>query len=195
MSNLCSTTITIRCHDRQLLEWFYEKIKKLSEKDVVANDWGRFLGNIVVNAGIGTFDTGKESDLFCAGSLDDIQLKEDEIQIETSTKNGPAIKMWAKLVKKYLPFAEIVYVADEPGSAMYATNDPKMKDMYIIDSSTAEIETNYEVSPEDLKRLLKELLKTETDDLDALIDMLEASDYGDAICVYQWEYEDIAHCC
>lgn len=193
MANCCSTRITINhASESELLEF-----EKLIENWVGMDTSGEYfkdswLGNIVLKSGIGTIDTNPETDLKCCGDITWMRYKDNQLSIDTETAWSPVLKMWVKLLEKYLPDAELIYQTEECGCALYATNDPCLENYYVIDCwDVKEINTDYEASEETVREILQELLNTTEDDIEELINMIKDSEYKDKMAVHKWEYRDV----
>lgn len=196
MPNWCFTRINIINHnDDDRIENLYNLIKEWSSNNYVENDFGpQWLGNIVGNSGIGTIDEGKETDLRCRGRLNYIELVEkNQLLIDTETAWSPMLKMWVKILDKYLPNAELIYEAEECGNELYSTNNESLKDKYIIDCwGISEIESNWEASKEDVINILQKLLNTTEKNTSILINLLEDSEYNEMMSVHRWNFDDIS---
>lgn len=193
MANCCSTRITINHESESKLKELEKLIGTWTSKDrpmvYFRNSW---LGNIILNSGIGTIDTNPETDLKCCGDITWMRYKDNQLSIDTETAWSPALKMWVKLLEKYLPDAELIYQTEECGCALYATNDPCLMNFYVIDCwDMEEIDTDYEASAETVREILQELLNTAEEDLEELINMIKVSEYKEKIAVYKWEYQDV----
>lgn len=195
MPNWCNTTIWLTVPEKGIeeLKKFEELLDKWTSYKYEENDFGLdWLGNIVGNSGIGTIDTGADTDLPCRGSLlsTDTNIYKDGdavLSLQTETAWEPMLDMWVKLRDKYLPDAEITYAATEPGCGLYLTNDPSYKDKYIIDPYDFDsLDYDEELSEKDLVQTLQEALQTEETDINTLID--EADEKG--ISVNQWEWDN-----
>ena len=194
MPNWCTTRITINHDDENKLKEFEKLINEWTSKNYMENGFGlQWLGNIVGNSGIGTIDKNLETDLRCRGSITWIECDDYQLLIDTETAWVPMLKMWVKLLEKYLPDAELIYSAEECGMGIYSTNDPCLKDCYIMDCYDMEdIESDWEASEETVRKILQELLKTDETDVEKLIELLNDSEYGDKMIVHKWEYDDIS---
>ena len=137
MADWCTTSITINHNDKDKLKAFYGMLNEWSQKPIEENDphldW---LGNIVGNSGIAKYD--EKNDLFipripCRGSLLSLDYHDEKIEITTSTAYEPLLEMWELLRDKYLPDAEILFIAKEPNSDLYCSNDPDVIGKYDID--------------------------------------------------------------
>lgn len=193
MPNWCYTKITINHDDELRLKELENLIEKWTSHNYKENGFGlNWLGNIVGNSGIGTVDKNPETDLRCRGSLIYMENMGDQLVIDTETAWSPMLKMWTKLLEKYLPDAELIYEAEECGCGLHSTNNPCMKDCYIIDSwDIDDIETDWEASEETVIKTLQKLLNTDETDIDKLIDMFEESEHSDNMSIHKWDFDEI----
>lgn len=194
MPNWCLTRITINNENQTELEKFDELLNKWTSKNYKENGFGHnWLGNIVGNSGIGTVDENKDTDLRCRGTITYSEVVDDgQLMIDTETAWCPMLKMWAKLLEKYLPNAELIYEAEECGNGLYSTNDPCMKDCYIIDCwDIASIDSDWEASEETVRKTLQELLGTKETNVDKLLELLSDSEYDDKISIHKWDFDEI----
>lgn len=125
MANLCATMICIQHEDVEKLRKLEKQIDEwLKPKDKTGDD--RWLGNIVINAGIRTTERGEPTFLKCRGEVNSIELIEEENQIMIDVESAwvPMLEMWKKLLEKYLPDAPIVCSTEEIGLLLFFTNDP-----------------------------------------------------------------------
>lgn len=194
MPNWCITDITIRHNDLLKLQQLYDLIEEWTNEDYKPNGFGHYwLGNIVLGSGVGTVDTGKDTDLNCRGDITYTDFGAGKITIRMETAWVPMLKLWVKVLDKYLPGAEFIYVADEPGSNITATNDSCLVGKYIIDPyGICNVEYNTEADEITVVELLQELLGTYETNVGILLGMLYDSDYDDAISIRKWEYCDIS---
>lgn len=193
MPNWCYTNIYIHHEDENALKELESKIKDWTNSNYMETGFGNsWLGNIVIGSGIGTIDTGEETDIRCRGLLTYMEQYGNTLQIDTETAWAPMMKMWDKIINKYLPDAEIIYIAEECGEGLYWTNDPCYMDKYYIDAYDMEdIETGYDVSREETIKILQQLLESEDDSIDDLINKFYDSNYIDKMSIHEWEYVEI----
>lgn len=195
MADWCTTTITINHEDQNKLVDLEKKVQKWLDSDYRKNGFGgRWLGNLVGNANLGTIDEGKETDIQCRGCVLHWCLSEGQLTIETSTAYEPMLRVWVRLLEEYLPDAELIYAAEEPANRVHCTNDPCLYETkYILEcaDSSMEVESDYEASMDKVKYVLGELLGIHELSMDELLKKLEASEYHDRLFVHEWEYVDI----
>ena len=188
MSNWCCTRISIESDNEKGLENLNNLIKEWTSKNYMKNDFGTdWLGNIVLGSGIGTVDAGKDTDLNCRGTLNELDMPSgNQLLICTETAWVPMLTMWVKLVDKYLPGAELIYESDEESD--YATNDPELTGKFIIDSwDVDDVESDWEAGEAKVVEILQGLLDTTVADVDTLIKLLDESELSDKMAVYRWQ--------
>ena len=194
MPNWCSTSIYIKHNDTKKLEELYNNINQWMRKNAMENGFTNWLGNIVLNAKIGTVDTDKKTDLKCRGGIVflDFSDMKNEINIDTETAWVPMLKIWQKLIDKYLPDADIIFEATEPGCGIFVTNDADLQDKWLVDGWDFYedwIEECYESIPKDaLITKLKKGLKTDCDDIDTLLKMFNESEASEHASINEWDY-------
>lgn len=175
----------------------------------------RDLRNVVLNSGIGTIDTGKETDLECRGSLLSLErffssanknqqiesISEDLadmdiIALRTETEGVPRLGMWVKLISRDLPNAALVYRASEYNTSLFVTNDETLIGKYVVVVSNEEneylgmlgVESVEECKTTEVVDMLQRLLGTSETNVDNLLSLLENSEYAPDLQIYQWEY-------
>ena len=192
MPNWCDTVITINSGDEDRLKEFDKLLDKWTSKNYMENGFGlNWLGNVVGNSGIGTVDENSDSDLRCRGSILSKELYGDRLTVITETAWNPMLKMWTKLLEKYLPDAELTYTAEECGNGFYSTNDTHLDGLYVIDCwDIDDIESDYKASEGVVKELLQKLLNTTETDINKLLVLLSKSEYRDKISINKWKYND-----
>lgn len=125
-----------------------------------------------------------------------MEMLENQLFIDTETAWGPIVKVWVKLLEKYLPDAELIYRAEEQGCEIYLTNDPALEDRYWIDiwgddKATKNFVSDDIASKEDVVKTLQKLFKTNEDDFDTLMKKWSKSNYTDSLQIHQWEFVEI----
>ena len=206
MSHWCYTKIDININDSDKEK---KKIKKLfnlldnwmHNEDNNTNFKGTWLGDIIRLSKIGTVNTNLDTDLKCEGCLTEIELDESETTmfLVTETVNEPILKLWKKLINKYLPTAEIIYTAEEYNTELYLTNETYLIDKYYIDVWDNEelpvlIESNIEATKEEVIDILKKLLQTEENEINTLLDNLRKSKYGPDLLIHHWKFKNLDEC-
>lgn len=194
MIEWCSTDIYIT-HPNENGELL--QLEKLIRKWTNNNPVGEYfkespLSDVVLNSGVGTVNTDKSTDLDCRGSIQSLETCEYKIHISTSTVSEPLLKMWQKIIDKYLPLAVMTYVAEEPGWGLFATNDPSYKNRYHIEIY-GDQDFHYECAKGYLVvHLLQERLKSTKNKMSELMKELRAQDCDD-IFVHKWRILPIDH--
>lgn len=121
MANNCFTDFRFYCANDDIAKSFYERTMKPIE---TGDDWGRWwLGNTCKEFGIEPETTE------CRGSITDVHLNGDEVDVYTDTAWTPMIDMWRLIIAKNFldesgePLIQISYKAEEFGCDIYVTND------------------------------------------------------------------------
>ena len=113
MPNWCMTKLIITHNDESKLKVFDKLLDQWTSRNYRGNGFGRnWLGNIVLGSGIGTVDTNPKTDFRCRGTMDYKELHRDELTIDVSTAWSPMLRMWIKLVNKFIPDADVTYIAE-----------------------------------------------------------------------------------
>ena len=191
MPNWCYTNITINHESEAEVEKLEKLIEEWTSKDYMPNGFGhKWLGNVVLGSGVGTVDTDKATDLRCRGTICDYYRNGSELTINTETAWSPMMQMWVKILEKYLPGAELVYTAEEPGNGVWCTNDPALVNKWVIDYyGDGDIESDWEASEDTVREVLQELLNTTETDVDKLVRMAWDEDVD--ISVNKWDWTDL----
>ena len=196
MPNWCITYITVNHKNEQELKEFEEKLNNLMSKDYKENGFGKtWLGNLVGNSGIGTIDENKASDLKCRGEITYMENLGNQLVIYTETAWVPMLKLWQKLLEKYLPDGELIYSAEEGGCDIYCTNDPAMLDSYIIDvwENVGMAKEYYctDETEESVIEMLQKLLGSDEQEIEVLLEKLKNTEYADKMHIRKWDFVDI----
>lgn len=194
MPNWCQTYITINHEDesklKELESIIEESIKEeKNNENCHGNNW---LGNVVINTGIGTVnDKSLDTYLKCNGVINYVNCVDGQLIIYTETAWDPILKMWIKLLDKYLPDAELVYNAEEIGMGLYVTNDPWLFDKYIVSSTCQLMSSKEDADEEYVVKSIQKILKTDETDIQILLKEFNKSNYRDDIRIAKWEFADI----
>lgn len=191
MPNWCYTNITIDCDDEVRLKEFEEKLNGWMNHNYKDNGFGlTWLGNLVGNSGIRTVDECKDTDLCCRGSIIYTENFGTQLLIDTETAWTPMLQLFEKLLEKYLPEAELIYSAEEPGGGILHTNDPDLSEKYYVDVMDLEVdlETRYDYSDMELAQALEELFKTKFNNLNEALDAFNKSSLAEDIRILKWKY-------
>lgn len=144
------------------------------------------LSNVVFNSGIGT-------DLSYKGTIENIDLYSDQLHISTETAWVPMLKMWQRIVDRYLPEAKITYTAQESGYNLYATNDPEYEGYYNIDSlDDSIVESNFCATEQDTIKALQKYLKSDKSNINELMKDFEDLSAED-IFIGKWKQVPLDH--
>ena len=193
MANWCDTQITITHDKRIAIRRFNKLLEEWTSKNCMENGFGDYwLGNIVVNSGIGTTHDVNQGTIQCRGRITNWDISGNEISITTETAWNPMLKMWDMLINRYLPGAALTYVAMEVDGGLYATNIPEYKDKWVLDVCDVEdLDSDYEISEHDLVKILQKILVTRETDINELIRLLDFTLEDDqCILIHKWEIRD-----
>ncbi|MBQ1171963.1 MAG: hypothetical protein IIX48_05115 [Lachnospiraceae bacterium] len=204
MANWCTNTIKIYSEHKDKLAELEKSLNEWTSKNYMDNGFGeKWLGNIVLGSGLGTIDEDEEdidTDLECRGALVDIDLTNECLWISTATAWKPMLQMWVRLLEKYLPDGKIIYYAEEPGWNVYCSNDPDMKDVYLLGFSNVneineiigydinDFMNGYEIKEKDLRKCLQLLLKTDENDIETLIEQIASKYDENHLCILKYEF-------
>lgn len=192
MAYWCETYITINCKNEESAKCVYDSIESWSQKLIVESDWGgNWLGNILINAGV--YHTKDEllddKNLRCRGYIQNLQLDDCSVIIQTETVEHPMMKMWKEIVDKVFPkeVEDVLYTATEINAKLFWTNDPAYKGawyyeyngehdfcasedeakQYLLDHVNGEIKDYQKYSVEELESKIKEIDKANTGIVDS----------------------------
>lgn len=113
----------------------------------------------------------------------------NKLIIDTETAWAPKLKLFLRLLEKYLPEAELIYLAEEPGCEIHCTNDPSLAGKYyLVASECSEVEEYIDYNEKELIKELKRIIEIESDNLDEVLDSFYKSEYSTDIQINQWEY-------
>lgn len=197
MPNWCYTTIHIDYDDEEKLKEFDDLLDKWTDFDFIPNGFGlQWLGNIVGNSKIGEVEDNKSPNyLKCRGTLCDVSLTGNTLSITTETAWEPMLKMWTKLVDKYLPGAELTYYAEELGCGILATNDETYRDKYWADIwdglENIVFEADDSLSEKCIIEMLQLLLDEDSKDIEYLLGKFNESDFSDGMSIHKWNINPI----
>lgn len=191
MPNWCITNITIK-HEN--VNTFEKLLDDWTAKNYCENEFGlSWLGNILGNSGVDFMDEETEKfSVRCRGRICEYYVDGSELLITTETAWDPMLKMWYKIIDHYLPGAELIYTAEEPGMGVYQTSDPALEDCYLIDplDDLGDIEYNSEATKETVVETLQHLLTSEETDIDKLLEAFVNSDYKEKLIIHKWNYKE-----
>lgn len=191
MPNWCATRIRITGKEQDLrdLQTKLESWTKPNHENGFGEWW---LGNLVLNSGVGTVDQNKESDLTCRGSVENVMMKDGDLWIETTTAYIPMMEIWQKILAAHAPNVELYYTAIEPACGVFWTNEPDTLggyyfEPYDIDAPDLDLEVEDVISREDLSEILRKLLKTDETNFHALLGQMEQKFKGQ-YQIEEWTY-------
>lgn len=191
MPNWCVNYIDIRGKAEEITA-LYNLIEEWTSKESTPTAFRKkWLGNIVNHSGIGTVDTGADTDIFCRGYLSEMDDDEDGLLlIQTETAWNPAMKMWDMVCKKYLTEYSLIYSAEECGEELYYTNDPELKDKYIC---KIDDESDREASKEYVfKELRKVINRPDLDDDELYREYAKDKEAYPDIYIAKWETVNVS---
>lgn len=194
MPNWCSSRIVIRNENPEVISSLYKNLEAW-QTNARKNSFGEgWLGNIVLNSGVGTVDSGAGTDLRCRGDIEYMELLGAEITIDTETAWTPMLRMWQRIIDKYAPDSELEYTAVECGSDIYCTNDPELVGKYHMDAwdeaeSILGFDENWAADKAEVVRVLQKALNSESENFDELRKLLVSKDIP--LTVNMWEYSPV----
>ena len=192
MPNWCHTAMTIYHEDKEELLQFYNQVKDWLNTPISESDYKlQWLGNIVENAKLGSVVNEDIAYVPCRGEVIKLVIEEDKIFIVTETAWVPCLKMWLLLLEKYLPEADLTYTAEECGMGIFCTNDTSLIGRYHLDIwDVDEYASDLEASEEKVREVLQIVLQSTHCRIDALIELLQKSEYADKMSVHAWEFRE-----
>lgn len=184
MPNWCTTTITISHRDDKKIEDLKRIIENCFDKDDCNHFNNTWLGYIA--------EKEELRNLCYRGSIVEMHSMNGFLTITTETAWSPCIKLFLKLLDKYLPDANLIYESCEPGCEVYITNNPDLAGKYYIDffEEIEDFEPVWDATEADTVEILQELLKTEENNLEELLKLYENSELTECVGIHQWDYED-----
>ena len=131
MPNWCYNYLNFNSMNNEAKKLYDLIITWQKEGTTIENSWNNDWLGLIVEKGLKTDPlSGKYS---CRGCIDEIELANDnELMINTHTAWGPMNKMWQDLVDKLGYTMNITCTSEEPNMGVYVTNDPELKDKYVI---------------------------------------------------------------
>ena len=214
MPNWCLTEIRIKGRNKEETKGFYQKVESWMTNYRKTDFGSRWLGNILYNSGVDTPDKEKGEDFHyrCRGEILDLNFSDDEVLIVTSTAWCPMIQMWKAVTDKYLPGAEIKYLAEEPGFDVWITNNPDYSELYLIEvwgdsswddlteeeakafdeSELCDLEREEQLTQEEVLDILQSLFPEEKKE--KLFDRYYDSNFTAIMTLKQWSWCDIEEC-
>lgn len=146
MPNWCSTAYAIE-GDAKEVKSLYDLMNELQKQKEpsIHNDYGSaWLGSLVDALG----EDWKK--VYCRGSWYDMEFDGRVLTFNTETAWSPCNEMFDTVCKKY-PTLSYYYRSEEPGMALYSTNDKEgryFQDRFIVELCTPEEEYYTEYFPD-----------------------------------------------
>lgn len=194
MPNWCFTDITFSGKEENLKKFATLIEDWISIEKNNANGFGNYwLGNIVVNSGLATYDDVLNMRTHkCRGEIIDINVQDDLIQIFTDTAWIPMMKLWKGVIDKHNLDLDIVYIAEEVGAELYQTNDPEYKNKYKFQLEYLDDDT-WACSESEVLELCKKYCDIESNNIDDCMNKFKQyCDENDALgSIYKWEFVEI----
>lgn len=190
MPNWCSTAYAIE-GDANELQSLYELMKKLQERKEpsVPNGFGTAWLGCLVDA------LGEDWEkVFCRGSWYDLEFNGQVLTFSTETAWSPCNETLDAVCKKY-PSLNYLYRSEEPGMALYYTNDEEgryFSDRFCVEVCTSEEEyyTEYFTDLQSVYEWLEKICDMQIQsqqDVDAIVKRWQ-KEHADAYC-YIHEYQ------
>lgn len=205
MPNWCNTIVIISHNDTNKTKELYDKLKEWTSKDYHENDFGHeWLGNVALGSGIATWDKNKGAVtdtgkiVNCRGAIRLLDFEDGNIHISQDDAWSPNVYLYKMICDKYLPDAEILFSADEPGCEVYETNDPAVEGSYVIDvyykrpDEFKDEDTMYEAEESDVVEFCQRALKTDETDITKLLDAMKNVDW---CSIHKWKHQEIEDYC
>lgn len=132
MPNWCHTNYTVTGLHSDLKRFYNVLTEATSGKwnDKIKTDFKDWwLGNVYAELGMFTpeqlMNNEIPEELSCRGEFDEEPVFDEKrfVDFGTSTAWGPCTGMWKKIFNDYFPRLNFVYVAEEPGTAVYINSD------------------------------------------------------------------------
>jgi hypothetical protein len=129
MPNWCDTIINIYHKDNLKLNAFHNQICNwVQESD------DKWLGDILIKSGIAkNEDDIKSQKISCRGYITDLYHVNDIMTIVQEDAWSPNVKVWQKVLEKFLPDACINVTGIEPGNGIFESTDTEVIGTYVID--------------------------------------------------------------
>lgn len=204
MPNWCETNIYITHNDSDKIKALYDRIVEWTSKDCYDNGFGtNWLGNVAGNSGIAKWDEKRNGMLtedgefvYCRGSIQYLNHNDNTIEISQEDAWSPILKVWSKVLGKYLPDASLTFDAVETGSNIYATNNPNIEGNYYVDvwdvpAEFSDIEPIYVAEEDDVIELCQRILKTDETNINRLLEKITELSW---IFINRWYHSDMEDC-
>ncbi len=193
MPNWCSTAYAIE-GDAKEVKSLYDLMNGLQEQKEpsVPNGFGTaWLGSLVDALG------ENWEKVFCRGSWYDLQFDGRVLTFSTETAWSPCNEMFDMVCKKY-PTLSYFYRSEEPGMALYCTNDKEgryFQDRFAVEVCTPEEEyyTEYFPDLQSMYEWLEDICDMQVQsmqDVDAIVGQWK-KEYADAYChIHEYSISD-----
>lgn len=190
MPNWCSTAYAIEGDAKEVksLHDLMSGLQKQKEPSVPNGFGTAWLGNLV-----DAFGENWEK-VYCRGSWYDLEFDGRVLTFNTETAWSPCNEMFDMVCKKY-PTLSYYYRSEEPGMALYFTNDKEgryFQDRFVVELCTPEEEyyTEYFPGLQSMYGWLEDICDMQVQsmqDVDAIVKQWQ-KEYADAYC-YIHEYK------
>ena len=193
MPNWCSTKIKFTGSESEI-ERFRKLLDEWLSKSYCQNGFDYadrycWLGNIVGNSGIDNRDNG-DFNVFCRGSIADMDWSDGELIIWEESAWAPAIRLWEMVIEKYNLDVQMLFYADECGCGIHDTNDEDYKDFYTVDCCNNGLLKEGLPEYDDFKQdalvpLLQKIVKSTETSIEKLIELVE--DTFEEVWIRKWD--------
>lgn len=195
MPNWCYSSVNIRGPKDEIGK-FDKQVKEACSSNPLKADFGDWwLGNLLLHLGYKDDDV-VQGDIRCRGSIIDYDVSYEEnygdILLSVESAWGPHLGPIALMRDKYAPNCVIVYVAEEPGTELYWSNNPDYYGCWhvdIFDYEVKDLALLHDCEPfsdEDLNRALEQILCHSGTTIE-LIQEIQVK-YPDSVCFDKYEY-------
>jgi len=153
MPNWCYTRYTIKTEDKGAKKLFNLLEKWQEEGTIIKHSWDNNWLGLVVEKGLEMDPLSEEIE--CIGWISNLELDcDNKLFVSVNTAWKPMHEMWLMLVDKYIPGANIIYTSIEQNIGIYQTNEPELKNAYIIDSFDSEYDSDYKAEEKYVRTFL-----------------------------------------
>lgn len=193
MPNWCSTAYTIE-GDAKEVKSLYDLMNELQKQKEpsVPNGFGTaWLGCLVDALG------ENWEKVYCRGSWYDLEFDGRVLTFDTETAWSPCNEMFDMVCKKY-PTLSYFYRSEEPGMALYRTNDEEgryFQDRFVVELCTPEEEyyTEYFPNLQSMYEWLEDICDMQVQsmqDVDTIVKQWQ-KEYADAYChIHEYKIPD-----
>ena len=193
MPNWCSTAYAIEGDAKEVKSLYdlMNELQKQKEPSVPNGSGTAWLGCLVDALG------ENWKNVFCRGSWYDLEFDGRVLTFNTATAWSPCNEMFDMVCKKY-PTLSYFYRSEEPGMALYFTNDKEgryFQDRFVVELCTHEEEYYTEYFP-DLQSMyewledIRDMQVQSMQDVDAIVKQWQ-KEYADAYChIHEYKIPD-----